>query len=87
MDATLAIASTYNYLLSQYSFPEEVRRRIEEGLSKLAGKPWREAATLAFEHAKALVADFGEEEEDEDEEDEDEDEDEGADDEDEDGDE
>ncbi len=56
MDATLALISTYYYLLAQHSWSEAVEADILRGLESASGKPWREAAGLLFEQAKVLAA-------------------------------
>lgn len=82
MDAVLGIVGTYNFLLARYAWPQPIELEMKRGLALAAGKPWREAASALYDHAKALGEDYGEEEEEEDDEDED---DEGEDDEGEDG--
>jgi hypothetical protein len=64
IDAALALICTYNFLLARYAWPAEVEARLEDGLMKSSGKPWREAADVMWHHAKELVAEFGEDEED-----------------------
>jgi hypothetical protein len=76
-EAALALISTYNYLLNKFSWPEPVEVELKAGLTAASAKPWREAANLLFEHAKALAEKFAEEEED-DEDDEDSEDDEGS---------
>jgi hypothetical protein len=70
-EAALALISTYNFLLSRYSWPEPVETRLKEGLALASAKPWKEAATILTEHAKSVVEEFVDEEEDEDDDDED----------------
>lgn len=56
MEAALALASTYTFLLASATWPEPVRIAMEEGLALASGKPWREAAALLWAHAQALAA-------------------------------
>jgi|GEM_PF-1051653 len=72
MDATLPLASTYYYLLATHTWPPEIAAAMKEGLAAAADKPWREAANLLLNHAKALVEEFGDEDEDDDDDDDDE---------------
>lgn len=65
MDAALALIGTYNFLLARFSWPEAIEADLVDGLTKASGKPWREAANVLFEHAKALTAKYDTEEEDE----------------------
>lgn len=59
-EATLALVSTYYYLLRRYSWSEEIEAALRGGLSRSSGKPWREAATLLFEDASELVSKLSE---------------------------
>ena len=61
-EASLALISTYNYLLNKFSWPEPIEVALKAGLAEASGKPWREAANLLFDHAKALAAKFAEDE-------------------------
>jgi hypothetical protein len=72
MDAALGLIGTYNYLLARYTWEEPIETALKDGLAQASGKPWREAASFLFDHAKDLAAKFAEEEEDEEEEDEEE---------------
>ncbi len=58
-DAALGLFGTFNFLLAQYSWPEEVETDLKIGLVTASGKPWREAANALFEHAKAIAARHG----------------------------
>ena len=62
-EAALALISTYHYLLNKFSWPEPIEVALREGLAGASGKPWREAANLLSEHAKALAAKFADDEE------------------------
>jgi hypothetical protein len=64
MDATVALVSTYTFLLSRYAWPEDLELAIEAALAKASGKPWREAADSLFHDARELIAKFGEDEDD-----------------------
>ncbi|MGE0549373.1 MAG: hypothetical protein AB7O24_05110 [Kofleriaceae bacterium] len=57
-DAALALISTYNFLLARYSWPELIAAELRAGLESASGKPWREAATVLWDHAQQLVATF-----------------------------
>ncbi|MGE0871253.1 MAG: hypothetical protein AB7P03_22000 [Kofleriaceae bacterium] len=65
-DAALALISTYNFLLARYSWPELVASELKAGLEAASGKPWREAATVLWDHAQQLVATFSSDEDDDD---------------------
>lgn len=74
MDAALALLSTYYYLLARFQWPPVVREELCAGLAAPSDKPWREAANVLWDQARALVAKFGSDEEaDEDEDDQDDD--------------
>jgi hypothetical protein len=75
IDAGLALVGTYYFMLIRFSWPEEMAKDLILGLESVAGKPWRETASVLFEHAQGLAEKYEAEEDDEDEE-EDEDEDE-----------
>lgn len=66
-EAALALVSTYNYMLSRFSWPEEIEIELKQGLEKVSGKPWREIATVLAEHAKELAAKYESDDDDEDE--------------------
>lgn len=68
-EAALALISTYNYLLNKFSWPEPIEVALKAGLAEASGKPWREAANLLFDHAKALAAKFADEDEEDEEDD------------------
>jgi hypothetical protein len=68
-EAALALISTYNYLLNRFSWPEPVDAALNAGLLLVSGKPWREAASLLADHAKALAEEFADDEEEDEEED------------------
>ncbi|MCB9564437.1 MAG: hypothetical protein H6709_17405 [Kofleriaceae bacterium] len=57
-EAGLALVSTYTYLLARFAWPPVVATAFMEGLAEASGKPWREAATLLWNHCKGLVARF-----------------------------
>ncbi len=67
MDATLALMSTYTFLLARYTWDEPIEVALKDGLAKASGKPWREAANLLLQHASELNDKFGGDEEDEEE--------------------
>lgn len=56
MEAALALASTYTFLLASATWPDPVRIAMEDGLAQASGLPWREAANLLWAHAQALAA-------------------------------
>jgi hypothetical protein len=68
-DAALGLICTYNYLLARHNWREEVETEMKKGLEMASGKPWREVATVLFDHAKALASKYGGDDDDEDEED------------------
>ena len=59
LDAALSLIRTYNQLLAAYAWPETVEAQLQDGLALASDKPWREAADALFNHAKAMVADYG----------------------------
>lgn len=60
MEAALALMSTYTFLLARFSWPEPVEAELMGGLALASDRPWREAASLLFDHSQALIAKFGE---------------------------
>jgi hypothetical protein len=72
-EAALALISTYTFLLSRYSWPEEIETRLKAALADASGKPWKEAATILTDHAKAIVEEFVDDDDDEEEDDDEED--------------
>jgi hypothetical protein len=68
-EAALALISTYNFLLSRYSWPEPIETKLKAGLEAASGKPWKEVANILVEHSKAMIEEFVDEDEDEDEDD------------------
>lgn len=75
LDGALALACTFNYLLARFSWPDVVRTELEGGLAIASEKSWRDAVGLMFDHAREIVAKYGEDAEDDDEPDEDDEED------------
>jgi hypothetical protein len=71
MDAALAFISTYNYLLASFAWPAPIQALLNEGLAKVSGKPWRDAANLLTEHTKSLLDQIEDEDEEEDDDDDD----------------
>ena len=69
MDATLALTSTYTFLLARYSWEEPIEVALKDGLAKASGKPWREAANILLSHAAEIDAKYGDDGEDEEEDD------------------
>jgi hypothetical protein len=68
LDATLALAGTYYYLLANFWWPTEVEDAFKAGLSEVSGKPLREAAKTLFGNAQQIVTDFVGDDDDDDEE-------------------
>lgn len=66
LDATMALGATYYHLLTQSTWPDEVVGALQEGLAAASGRPWREAATMLFEHAATVVERFGGDDDDDD---------------------
>lgn len=66
LDATMALAATYYHLLTQSTWPDEVVAALQEGLAAASERPWREAATILFEHAATVVERFGGDDDDDD---------------------
>lgn len=66
LEAALALAGTYTFLLGRYQWPLEIETALLEGLTAASGKSWREMATVLFEHRKGVVEQFAEDEEEED---------------------
>jgi hypothetical protein len=60
LDAALALVSTYTYLLGRFSWPPELAADLEAGLARISGLPWRETASVLFDHAEALMKKYGE---------------------------
>ncbi len=60
LDAALALASTYCYLLGRFSWPEPIAEALEAGLAKVSGLPWREAVSALFAHTEALLERYDE---------------------------
>jgi len=75
MDGALALACTFNYLLARFSWPDVVRVELQAGLAIASEKAWRDAVGLMFDHAREIVAKYGEDADDDDEEEDDGDED------------
>jgi hypothetical protein len=65
-DAALGLVCTYNYLLARHYWPEDTENFMKEGLAMASGKPWREIATVLFDHAKELASKFGSDDEEDD---------------------
>jgi len=59
IEAALELFSIYLYLLAQHSWPKEVEETLHGGLSLASGKPWRDAATVLAEHARATAHSLG----------------------------
>jgi hypothetical protein len=62
-EAALALIGTYYFLLAYNYWPEEAEAEMKRGLARASGKPWREVATLLFDHARELADRFGGEDE------------------------
>jgi hypothetical protein len=73
MEASVALFSTYSYLLARFGWPEEIEKCLEGALAQASNKPWREASGILLAEGKTLAAKFGEAEGEGEEEDEDED--------------
>lgn len=68
MDAALAVTTAYSYVLSRFSWPEELAETMKQALEASSGKPWREAANALFEHARSVGEKYGKDEENDDDE-------------------
>ncbi len=66
MEATLPLVGTYYYLLATHAWPAEIAEAMKQGLAASSGKPWRDAATLMLEHARAMVERFAEDDDEDD---------------------
>lgn len=56
IDAALALASTYSYLLGRFSWPAEISAELQEGLVKVSGLPWRELASTLYARVVEMKA-------------------------------
>ncbi|MBL9026927.1 MAG: hypothetical protein JNL21_32325 [Myxococcales bacterium] len=63
MDATLALVSSYSFLLSKFGWPPEIGASLLQGLVEVSGKPWRDASATLLAHAKELLASLDEDDE------------------------
>ncbi len=72
-DAALSLISTYNFLLARFVWSDDIYQLLTEGLARVSGKPWREAADILSEHAKVVAAKMEEESDDDEEGDDDDD--------------
>lgn len=70
-EAALALISTYNFLLSRYSWATEIETALKAGLALASGKPWKEAASLLYEHAAELAEEYPDDSDDEEDDDDD----------------
>ena len=77
IDGALALACTFNYLLARFSWPDVIRAELEAGLAIASEKSWRDSVGLMFDHAREIVAKYGEDADGDDEADEDEEEEDG----------
>jgi hypothetical protein len=75
LEASMALISSYNYMLGRFSWPEAIEAELKAGLEQVSGKPWREVASLLAEHAEAVFAKYGEDDDEDEDDDDDEDED------------
>lgn len=66
LDAALALASTYCYLLGRFSWPGAIAAELESGLTKVSGLPWREVANTLYAHVEELIERYGDEGDDDD---------------------
>lgn len=62
LDAALALASTYTYLLGRFSWPAAMAAELEAGLTQVSGLPWRETASALYAHVEELLEKYGEDE-------------------------
>jgi len=70
-EAALAMYTTCTYLLARFAWPKVVADAITAALAEAGGKPWRDSATILWNHCKGLVERFcgdAEEEEEDDQE-------------------
>lgn len=59
LEAALELVADYLYLLAEHSWPDAIDRRLQLALAEVAGKPWRELATLLWQHADQTCRQFG----------------------------
>jgi hypothetical protein len=76
IDAALGLTGSFNFMLARYAWPDPIEGALKSALEEASGKPFREAAHLLFDQARALVEALGaeaasDEEESDDEDDED----------------
>lgn len=55
MDATLAMVSTFSFLLARYGWPEPIAEDLVAGLTQASGRPWREASQALLGHGRELL--------------------------------
>jgi hypothetical protein len=65
LDAALALVSTFSYLLGRFSWPAPLAEELHEGLARISGKPWREAASTLYAQIEDMLKRYGKEVEDE----------------------
>ncbi|MFO0549107.1 MAG: hypothetical protein U0271_12020 [Polyangiaceae bacterium] len=65
MDAAIGLFSTYVFLLARFSWPQPVEAELQAGLAQASKRPFREAASALWLHAKTLIAKYGKEEDEE----------------------
>lgn len=61
LEAALELVADYLYLLAEHSWPDAIDRRLQLALAEVAGKPWRELATLLWQHADQTCRQFASE--------------------------
>ncbi len=66
LDAALALASTYSYLLGRFSWPAQMAKELEAGLLKISGLPWREAAGTLYAYSLELIKRYKSDDDDDD---------------------
>jgi len=59
LEAALELVSIYLYLLTHYSWPEEVEAALRAGLDLASDQPWREVTDLLWEHANSTAQTYG----------------------------
>jgi hypothetical protein len=59
LDAALGLIGSFNYMLARYAWPEPIEEALKSALEEASQKPFREAAHLLFDHARALVEGLG----------------------------